>query len=506
MKREYDNNENEEINQNYRRRKKKHPVLATVLILLLFCVAAAGVAAILLAMESGQKGFLIKTTLNGTDVSHKTVQETAQLVQNRFDSCRIVIREKGQEAFSGTLSEFGYSLDRDQLDRELERCRKEQRQGVETLIGRCLNGTRLVTDMPAKLDEAVFNAKVCASSFKEPRYPSQNAELSFDESVQLYTIKPEVFGNEFTDSDLQDYVRKEAEVFATYAKEGEILTLDLPESIYHGPAIRSDDANLTMQRDTYNRYCRTSVTYQFGSETEVLGWDTMRDWIRFDSGTGVLDDSRIADYVAGLASRYDTQYVDRSFHTSVGTDIVIPGGKNEYGYTILQEEEASQLKADLESNSAVTREPVYLETNSFGNRYHLHREGRDDLAGTYVEVNISMQHVWFYKNGQLITESDCVTGCVANGTETHTGVFPLAYKESPSVLRGGNAEGGYETPVTFWMPFTEGQGLHDATWRGSFGGSIYQYSGSHGCVNLPYWAAETIYANIETATPIIIYK
>ncbi len=506
MKRQDNYDDNYERHENSGRRKKKHPVLTTFLVILLVCTAAAGIAAVLLAIESGQKGFLVKTTLNGTDVSHKTVQETAQLIQNRFDSCKIIIREKGQESFSGSLSEFGYTLDLDQLDRELERCRKEQRQDVKTVIGRCLNGTRLVTDMPAKFDEAVFNAKVCAASFKEPRFPSEDAELYFDENVRLYNIRPEIFGNEFTDSDLQNYVRKEAEVFATYAKEGEVLTLDLPESIYHGPAVRADNAELTLKRDTYNRYCGSSVTYQFGSQTELLGWDTIREWIRFDNGTGSLDENKISEYVANLAARYDTQYIDRSFHTSVGTDIVIPGGKNEYGYTILQADEAAKLKADIESDTAVTREPVYVETNSFGNRYHLHREGRDDLAGTYVEVNISMQHVWFYKDGQLITESDCVTGCVANGTETHTGVFPLAYKESPSVLRGGNAEGGYETPVTFWMPFTEGQGLHDANWRGSFGGSIYQYSGSHGCVNLPYWAAETIYHNIETATPIIIYR
>ena len=487
-------------------KKKRNPALSVFLVIFLIILAAVAAAGIFLETENFQKGFLRKTTLNGVDISHKTVQEAAKLIEDRFGSCRIVLRERGKEAISGTLMDFGYTLDRNNLEKELERCRKEQRLDIETLVQKCLYGTRLVSDMPAVRNEDVFNAKVCASSLPDQRVPNTNAELIYDENTRQYSIKPEVLGNEFADADLQDYVRKETEVLAAYGREGEVLTLDVPDSVYILPEIRTDDPGLILQRDTYNRYCASSVTYQFGSVTETLDWNTVKDWIVFANGQGYLDESRAAGYVADLAARYDTQYVDRTFHTSVGTDIVIPGGRNEYGYTIRQEDETAQLMADLNSNTSVTREPLYIETNSYGNQYHLRREGRDDLAGTYVEVNISMQHVWFYKNGQLITESDCVTGCVANGTETNTGVYPLAYKESPSVLTGGNAEGGYSTPVSFWMPFTEGQGLHDATWRGSFGGSIYQYSGSHGCVNLPYWAAETIYENIETATPIVIYK
>ena len=50
---------------------------------------------------------------------------------------------------------------------------------------------------------------------------------------------------------------------------------------------------------------------------------------------------------------------------------------------------------------------------------------------------------------------------------------------------------------------TEGAGLHDASWRSSFGGSIYKTNGSHGCVNMPYSVAKAIYENIEDYTTII---
>ena len=63
----------------------------------------------------------------------------------------------------------------------------------------------------------------------------------------------------------------------------------------------------------------------------------------------------------------------------------------------------------------------------------------------------------------------------------------------------------YETKVTYWMPFNGGIGLHDANWRSSFGGNIYQTNGSHGCINLPTAAAKEIYDRVYDGIPIICY-
>ena len=63
----------------------------------------------------------------------------------------------------------------------------------------------------------------------------------------------------------------------------------------------------------------------------------------------------------------------------------------------------------------------------------------------------------------------------------------------------------YESDVTYFMPFAYNVGLHDASWRSSFGGSIYKNCGSHGCINLPYDAADTIYKNVELGTPVVAY-
>ena len=46
------------------------------------------------------------------------------------------------------------------------------------------------------------------------------------------------------------------------------------------------------------------------------------------------------------------------------------------------------------------------------------------------------------------------------------------------------------------MPFNGGIGFHDASWRSKFSGTIYQYSGSHGCINLPVDKAKLLYEKV----------
>jgi hypothetical protein len=224
-----------------------------------------------------------------------------------------------------------------------------------------------------------------------------------------------------------------------------------------------------------------------------------------DGNKASLSDEKIEAFVSELSDKYDTRYLDRTFHTTFGEDVEIAAKYNDYGYTILAEDEAEQLREDIESKKPVEREPLYYEKNSWGNPNYLRRSGTDDMAGTYIEVDLTAQHMWYYRDYELYLESDVVSGDVTKDRGTQTGCFPLAYKESPSVLTGGQGDGEYETKVQYWMPFYEGQGLHDADWRYYFGGSIYRGNGSHGCVNLPVWAAAELYNAVETGTAIVIY-
>ena len=144
-----------------------------------------------------------------------------------------------------------------------------------------------------------------------------------------------------------------------------------------------------------------------------------------------------------------------------------------YGWRINQSEETRELLGILEAGESVSREPVYLQTAA--------SHDGPDYGSTYAEVNLTAQHLIFYKDGQKVLESDFVSGNVSRGHTTPPGIFSITYKQRDAVLKGE----GYASPVKFWMPFNGGIGFHDASWRSSFGGSIYKNGGSHGCVNMP---------------------
>lgn len=110
--------------------------------------------------------------------------------------------------------------------------------------------------------------------------------------------------------------------------------------------------------------------------------------------------------------------------------------------------------------------------------------------------------MYYYKDGTLVLETDFVSGNDAKGWSTPPGAFGLYYKQRDKTLRGE----GYATPVSFWMPFNGGVGFHDANWRRDFGGNYYKRNGSHGCVNMPYSAAQTLFDNIEAGCAVLVYQ
>lgn len=190
-----------------------------------------------------------------------------------------------------------------------------------------------------------------------------------------------------------------------------------------------------------------------------------------------------------LESWYDTLFTDYTFTTSNGDIITMP--YTTYGKYIKWDDEFVKIKNAIQTHIG------YNEINPriYGWDY--------DIANEYIEVSIEQQHVWHYINGSLCCESDCVTG--TKGThDTPIGIYFISEMVPGKYLVGDNNE--YKTWVDRWMRITNsGVGLHDAGWRGKFGGSIYTYNGSHGCINLPSKYAYNLYGEIENGTAVIVY-
>ena len=165
----------------------------------------------------------------------------------------------------------------------------------------------------------------------------------------------------------------------------------------------------------------------------------------------------------------------------------------DYGWWMDVGQETQELIGLLERGEGGERVPVYRQTAA---SYE-----SPDYGDSYVEINLTAQHMFLYQNGECVLESDFVSGNPGKGNATPPGIYGITYKERNATLNGET----YSTPVNFWMPFNNNVGMHDATWRSEFGRNIYMTNGSHGCVNLPYAVAQEIYGYVEKNTPVICY-
>lgn len=115
-----------------------------------------------------------------------------------------------------------------------------------------------------------------------------------------------------------------------------------------------------------------------------------------------------------------------------------------------------------------------------------------------IVITISEQKLRYYQKGKVVFETDVVTG-INNGTPR--GTYSILNKARNVELVGDD----YVSKVRYWMPFIgRNYGIHDASWRSKFGGNIYKYNGSHGCVNISTKAAAELYNMVEIGTPVIV--
>lgn len=307
-----------------------------------------------------------------------------------------------------------------------------------------------------------------------------------------FEIVPEVLGNTVKKSKLIELIGTDLSTCVT--------TINLEkEDLYKLPSYYEKDEVVQQALKDANTYSHGTITYDFKYTTETLDYNTTKNWIDISDDFEVsINNEKVGDYVSELGKKYNTMGASRNFKTSSGQTINAYGG--DYGWKIYYDKEKSKLIKNLKSGKDVSREPVYSYTAQCRN------SAKDDIGDSYVEVSISRQEIWLYVDGECKVNSSVVTGNPTLGHETYTGVYSITYKKSPDVLTGQNSNGSsYASEVTYWMPFNGNQGLHDATWRDSFGGSIYKSNGSHGCVNLPYSTAAVIYKYVDAGFPVVIY-
>ena len=473
-------------------KRKKHKGLKITGLAAAMAVVVAGCAYAGMTYYYSDR-FFEGTWINGIDCSGKTAYEVETALADKVQDYSIQVSSRNQEPQMITGEQINYQY---LSTGETLQLLKNQKP-YEWIKGFYEQKSYTVAENVA-YDKTLLQQQVtalnCAKT--ENQTAPENAYVAFKDNQ--FQIVPETEGTQLNVK--QAYRILDQAVADTQAS----IDFGTAPDAYVSAEVTQNDPELQSALEACNNYTKASITYTFGDQTATLDGNTIKDWLQFDEkGQLLMDDNtfhqHIADYVAQLAATYNTVGTEREFHTTSGRTVYVYSSV--YGWAIDQAAEAAQLAQEIQSGTQTTREPIYEQTAN--------SHGLNDLGNTYIEVDLSNQHMYYYQSGSLIFDSEFVSGNMSySDRQTHAGIFTLYSKTSPSVLRGDKKPDGtyeYEEPVDYWMPFDGGIGFHDAPWRDAFGGDIYLTNGSHGCINLPPENAAVLYSIIDYNVPIVCF-
>ena len=461
------------------------------LIPLIIVAALAGIYLIGVAVFSSR--FLPNTTVNGENVSLMSVGDVASAASKSLDGYSGTVSGDGI-SFTVSASDVGLAYD----GTSFANTAHSQLNAWEwpVLIASSHNltstaGTALDED---KLTELVNQAiKEAAGSSTEKLSPSQ--EITYDSTQKKFVLTEKNAASEIDADAATTAVASDIKDGTTDIEIGEECLLD------------STDSHNAL--NAANAFVSSTLTLTLGGQTVyTVDADQIAQWVVINDDYSVtLDNDAIATFCHGtLSAATDTVGTARTFTNPRGETVTV-AANGTYGWSINGDEDATQIETALAGGTPTS---VELTTNSSAAVVPA-SAGAQDWGTRYVEVSISQQHAWFYDtDGSLIWEADVVTGLSNGERDTPQGVWYILSKSSPATLTGpvqaDTGQPAWTSQVDFWMGVTpSGCGFHNAPWRSSFGGDIYTYNGSHGCINLSYDNAQALYGLINLGDVVVIH-
>ena len=473
--------------------KKRHTGVWVFLIL--FVLAAAGAGGYYTYAQQYEDRFLEGTFINGDNVGNMTAAEVEEAIRTKVEDYELKLTFADDQTETLSMEEIGFAY---VPDGKAESILAEQNP-YEWIRGKLGQTAEYTVSEAYTYDENKLRDAILSLPEMRPenQVAPSDAHMQMGEDKRL-RIVPEIDGNQI---DANRVIEAAKEAVSTGIREVDVTALDA----YSSAGVRADDPELVLAVSDLNAYLDTEITYTLYDGSKMkLGRDDIATFlsVRDDDPDAYYFNTETArekctEFIRKMAEQYDYTYDTVTFHTTYEGDLTIPCETS--GRLIDEESESAALYEAVLEKVSVEKEPAYS----------LFRDADGQFGGTYVEVDIDAQHMWYYHDGEIRVESDCVTGKASDPNRaTPRGVYYIYTKERNRTLKGeinpSTGKPSYESFVNYWMPFNEGIGLHDASWRSSFGGSIYYENGSHGCVNLPYSVAQALYDVLEVGTPVIV--
>ncbi len=417
------------------------------------------------------------TVILGVDLSGKdlTAGRTAlKRMLNRY-SLAVSFGEGSAELTSG---ELGLDVSKDGLSAVLD----SLSGGADPAD---IQEAGLITADEEKTSSAVYSIPGLEST-------AQDAKLRLNSSTGRYEIVPDVDGYGLDASALLGYVK---DAVSTLKKS---VDVELPRTTVKA-RITAGSATAQDALRRANEIFNLSLAYTYSPSTGIPATETLSSgdiagimYVK-DGLDLAVDSYALNSYVDRMSNLHSVPGPTSRFRTSSGGYLNL--NVRASGEFVDTDKLYKDIYYCLTSRVSGVRSASYYTVDANSD------SPSANFDGNYVEVDLSAQHLWVYKNGELVVSTPIVSGSVAGGHRTPTGVYTIYDKDTDCYLKGPT----WYNFVNYWMAFNGPIGLHDASWRGSFGGDIYLTNGSHGCINMPHSAAATTFANVSVGTHVVVY-
>ena len=433
--------------------------------------------------------FAYGTWVNGVYCTGRSIEEVNDDLVNDFSYDGLTVYDKDGNSYTIPAQEIGYQFD---FVKALEICRAQQNpwMWIESLRhGNNIELTPVVSYDRQALDAVLDKVPFLASQGDQSDEERTVAIIRTGQGYELVNDRIDILR---IDKAREAIVHAVEESRTEVSLEDEGCYEDLPET-----AKVRDTLALW---DKIQQFQQCGIVYQMGTEqipvdaSVVCGWialDENGDFITDEDGNLQMRGNAVEEFVDTIADEYDTVGISRQFRATSGRLVTVEGGT--YGNKIDRGAEVEYLKDAFENRRNEIHEPVYSQK--------AWAQGQDDIGDTYIEIDMGEQMMYYYVDGAQQIATPVVTGNTSRRMGTPSGVNYVYMKQKNRILRGE----GYASHVDFWMPVKGNIGIHDASWRGKYGGTIYQTNGSHGCINTPRDAMEQLYESAEVGTPVVMF-
>ena len=347
---------------------------------------------------------------------------------------------------------------------------------MESEVAEYVDNNKVLHTDNIKIGYSYDSLKEKLEEMNTNRIKNQYSSLAKEDNG--FVVTKEIIGNYLDTDKLYDYI---------------VQNLESNDDIELSNFYEKFDTSKVRQRQLEQEVSKIENTYINYTNECTLKLMDFPNYLFVENNKIVLKDTNetlleeVDKVIEKELAGYDTVGNEMEFTTTNGDTIKIGGGT--WG---------DVFDSDLESKYIVDKFKKFECED--GRTPILSQDYSNEIPNTYVEVSIADQWVWYYKDGELVMDSGCVTGTLGKCDTPH-GVYYIFQKAHNVTFEGGVSSRN-------WMKFTErGHGLHDATWRSNsqFGTNRYTWDGSHGCVNLPLKFANELYDKVGIDTCVVIY-